>query len=235
MNKNSRLQVDAKATLSKVYDRALVLQQPIAEKNVARLRRVHPEKTPAELIKSVNSWYLGVVSTSGAGAGAAAAVPNGIVQVPVALADLATYTEASVLYTLTVMEIHGVHVEDLERRRMLVTAVMLGSSASSRILDGILGKAVPYWGKKIVNAIPLETIKQVNKVMGPRFVTKWGAKQGVLVLGKQIPFMLGATVGGAGNGLFGWFVIKAGREILGPPPETWKDEIPTYVEGEVVD
>lgn len=235
MGKDSRRQFDAKTAISKAYDRALVLQQPIAEKNVARLRRVHPEKTPAELIKDINGWYLGVVSTSGAGAGAAAVVPNGIAQVPVALADLATYMEASVLYTLTVMEIHGVHVEDLERRRMLVTAVMLGNSASTKILDGILGRTVPYWGKKIVNAIPLEAIKRVNKIMGPRFVTRWGARQGVLVLGKQIPLMLGAAVGGAGNGLFGWFVIKAGREILGPPPETWKDDILPYVEGEIVD
>lgn len=54
--------------------------------------------------------------------------------------------------------------------------------------------------------------------MGRNFVTKWGTKQGVLVLGKQVPLMLGA---------FGWFVIKSGREILGPPPSEWSSKDPS--------
>ena len=36
---------------------------------------------------------------------------------------------------------------------------------------------------------------------------------------------LGATLEGAGNGLFGWFVIKAGKEILGPAPEQWAEDV----------
>jgi hypothetical protein len=55
----------------------------------------------------------------------------------------------------------------------------------------------------------------------PRFVTKYGTKQGVLVLGKQIPFFIGVGIGAGGNHLFGWFVIKAAGKILGPPPELW--------------
>ena len=88
-------------------------------------------------------------------------------------------------------------------------------------LEPILARSVPYWGRQIVKAIPMSTINKMNKVMGPRFITKYGTKQGLVVLGIQLPFLIGSAVGGAGNGLFGWFVVKAAKRILGPPPETW--------------
>lgn len=48
-------------------------------------------------------------------------------------------------------------------------------------------------------------------------------KQGVLVLGKQVPLFIGAGIGAGGNGLFGWLIVKAARKILGPPPESWNE------------
>lgn len=211
---------DPQALVEAGLNKALDSQQPVAVANIARLRRVHPDKSPAELIV----WYVGSVSATGAGAGAAAVVPNGFVQVPAALADLLTYLEASVLYTLSVAEIHRLNLEDIERRRLLVTGVLVGNSASTQVLEKVIGRAAPYWGKKVVQAIPMATIDAANKLLGPRFITKWGTKQGILVLGKQVPLMIGAAIGGGGNGLFGWFVVKSARKILGPAPETWDAE-----------
>lgn len=37
----------------------------------------------------------------------------------------------------------------------------------------------------------METINNVNKALGPRFITKYGTREGLLVLGKQIPLGLG--------------------------------------------
>lgn len=215
---------DPKDLLKAGLNKALDSQQPVAVANVARLRRVHPDKSPAELIAYMNKWYIGSVSATGVGAGAAAVVPNGFVQVPAALADLLTYLEASVLYTLSVAEIHRVDLEDIERRRLLVTGVLAGSSASTQVLEKVIGRAAPYWGKKVVQAIPMTAIDAANKMLGPRFITKWGSKQGILVLGKQVPLMIGAAIGGGGNGLFGWFVVKSARKILGPAPESWDVE-----------
>ena len=169
----------------------------------------------------MNKIYLGAVAASGVGAGAAAAVPNGNIQIPAALAELLVFLEASVLYTLSVAEVHGLSTEDIERRRLLVMSVLLGDAAASATLEPILARSVPYWGRQIVKAIPMSTINKMNKVMGPRFITKYGTKQGLVVLGIQLPFLIGSAVGGAGNGLFGWFVVKAAKRILGPPPETW--------------
>lgn len=213
--------LDAKAVVKTALSRAVEKQYPMAAENVARLRRVHPGKSPAELIAFVDKFYLGAVTTTGAGAGAAAIVPNGWVQVPVAAAELVSFLEASVLYALSVAEIHGVHAEDAERRRLLVISVLVGDAAVKKAVEPIIGRSVPYWGKAIVNSIPMSAINRANKVLGPRFITKYGTKQGVLVLGKQMPMLIGVGIGAAGNGAFGWFVIRSARKILGPPPEEW--------------
>ena len=92
--------IDIQAAVKTGLNKALEAQYPLAVENVARLRRVNPGKSPAELISYLNAIYLSAVTTTGAGAGAAAIVPNGWVQVPVAIVDLITFLEASVLYTL---------------------------------------------------------------------------------------------------------------------------------------
>lgn len=214
---------DTQAVVKAGLTKALDLQQPLAVANVERLRRVHPDKSPAELISYLNKWYLGVVTTTGAGAGAAAIVPNGLVQVPVAFGEFLAFLEASVLHTLSVAEIHGLDVEDVERRSFLVTAVLIGNSASRVTLDPLIDRTAPYWGKKAVQSIPMSVINNANKVLGPRFVTKWGTKQGVLVLGKQVPFFIGVGIGAGGNHLFGRSIIAATQKFLGPPPESWDD------------
>lgn len=222
---------DPKMLVKAGLNTALDAQHPLAVENVARLRRLHPDKSPAELIAYLNKVYVGTVTATGTGAGVAAVVPNGWVQVPAAFADLLAFLEASVLYTLSVAEIHGVDIEDVERRRLLVTSVLVGNTAATSVLEPVIGRTAPYWGKKVVESIPLSAIKSANKILGPRFITKYGTKQGVLVLGKQVPLFIGAAIGGSGNAIFGTFVVKAARSILGPPPGRWEPQA-TLAEGD---
>ncbi|WP_106506158.1 hypothetical protein [Brachybacterium timonense] len=210
-------------TADKILTKSVNLQYPLAVSNVARLRRLNPDKSPEELIKLLNKIYIGTVAGTGAGAGAAAIVPNGWAQAAVTAADLGTFLEASVLYTLSVAEVHGLSTEDFERRKLLVLAVLVGDSAAKTTLKPLFDKTVPYWGKAIVKGIPKPAIKAANKVLGHNFVTKYGTRQGVLVLGKQIPLAIGVGVGAAGNSFFAWSGIKAARAILGPPPAAWPD------------
>lgn len=218
-----------------LLNRALEVQQPAAIAYVERLRRVHPSSTPTDLVKILNGWYLTGVTTTGAGAGAAAFVPNGWLQTGAAVLDLGSFLEASVFYTLARAEIYGLHPEDIERRRLLVLAVLVGDGTAKSILGPVFERSIPHWGKLIVNAIPMTVIDAANKVLGPRFITKYGTKQGVLVLGKQIPFGIGIAVGAVGNHAFGWAIVGAAKKILGPPPVDWNHlEQPPADETEIV-
>lgn len=129
---------------------------------------------------------------------------------------------ATVLYTLCLAEVYDLHPEDIERRELLVLTVLLGESAV-----GALGKTVErtggYWAKRIVTSIPMSAIDRANKILGPRFITKYGTKQGVLVLSKQVPLGIGAVLGAGGNHVFARLAIKSAKKIFGPAPEEWAD------------
>jgi hypothetical protein len=208
--------MDSKELVSKALTKALTFQSPVARSNFERLRRVHPDDTPTELSNRVTRYYLSAVTTSGGAMGAAGAIPGG--GIASAAFDVMAFTEASVLYALTLAEIHGIHPEDLERRRLLVQTVLIGDSAI-KILDKGADKVVPYWGKQIVNAIPMPAVHKVNKVLGPRFITKYGTKQGTLVLSKQIPLGLGIGVGAVANHVIGRTIVRTARKVFGPAPE----------------
>ena len=60
------------------------------------------------------------------------------------------------------------------------------------------GRTAPHWGGQVVKKIPIETVRAVNKVLGKNFVTKAG-RQGIVVLGKWIPYGIGALIGGTAN------------------------------------
>jgi hypothetical protein len=214
---------EPKAIFRNAFNKALELQEPLAQKYVARLRRVHPDKSPEQLIRYINKWYLATVGTSGASAGATAAVPNGVVQLPVAVAELTAYTQASVFYVLAVAETQGLHLEDIERRRLLVSSAILGATASHKIIEKAVGPIAAHWGKTLVNAFSRDAIKAINKVLGPRFLTITGSKMGVIVLGKQAPLMIGAALGATLNVAFASGVVKATKVIMGPAPKDWAE------------
>lgn len=215
--------VDVKKALESVLDKALVAQAPAARANIDRLRRLSPDASPADIVKQLNKSYLSAVTVSGGTAGASAVLPGA--GLPTSVLDAMAFTEASVFYVLSRAELQGVSSEDIERRRFMVYTVLVGDSANAA-----LGKSIPkvgnHWGKKVVEGIPMAAIKKANTVLGPRFITKYGTKQGVLVLGKQVPLGIGAAVGGGGNFLFGRATIKVADKLFGPAPTEW-DHGPT--------
>lgn len=210
--------MDAKMAVEKTFHRALVIQQPLAREQVARLRRVHSTDTPPGLIKRLDFYYLTSVTASGGAAGGAALVPG--LGVPAALVDAAAFTEASILYVLCLAEVHQLHAEDVERRQLLALTVLMGDGASS-FLKKVIDRTGGHWAAQIVNSIPMSAINKANAILGPRFITKYGTKQGVLVLSKQVPLGIGAGLGASGNHLLGRATVKAARKTFGPPPSTF--------------
>jgi hypothetical protein len=207
-----------KKLLQQGLEKALVAQLPLARKNVERLRRVHPDDSPAEMVKRLERYYLSGVTASGGASGAAGVVPGA--GIPTALTDVMVFTEATALFVLSLAEVHGLHPEDIERRKLLVYTVLLGDTAVGA-LDKMIGRTGPYWARQIVGSIPMSAINRVNRVLGPRFVTKYGTKQGVLVLSKQVPLGIGAGLGAGGNHVFGRMTIRSARKIFGDAPGEW--------------
>lgn len=100
--------------------------------------------------------------------------------------------------------------------------IMLGGSGSATITK-VAERTGQHWGRQIVAKVPVETLRQINKILGKNFVTKYGTKQGIIVLGRVAPFGIGAVIGGGANAAMATLTVRAGRRAFGPPPATWQN------------
>lgn len=205
-----------------LLDKALSIQAPLVDRHIEKLRLNRPDASPAEITKRLNAELRAATIGAGAGVGAAAAAPGVGTVAALALSggEAVGFLNATALYVLSRADVHGVPVSDVERRRTLVMAVMLGE-AGSRSVQQVAERTGQHWARYIVRGIPQARLNAINRVLGRHFVTKYGTKQGVIVLGRVIPFGIGAVIGGAANAAFSQGIIKAADRAFGKAPNTW--------------
>ncbi|HEX8864703.1 MAG TPA: hypothetical protein VF821_03515 [Lentzea sp.] len=169
--------------------------------------------------------YVSALASTGAAVGGAAAAPGVGTGIALALSagEALSSLELSTLYVLSVAEVHGVPLDEIERRRTLVLGILLGESGSKTI-GKVAERTGQHWARQLVSAVPTATLKQINKVLGKNFITKYGTKQGIIVLGRAVPFGIGAAIGGAANATVATLAVRATRRAFGPAPESWPEE-----------
>jgi hypothetical protein len=113
--------------------------------------------------------------------------------------------------------VHEVPIDELERRRTIVMGIMLGGTGSATIAK-VAERTGQRWGRQVVAKVPIETLRQINKILGRNFITKYGTKQGIIVLGRVAPLGIGAVIGGGANTALAALAARAGRRAFGPPP-----------------
>ncbi|MCX4390230.1 hypothetical protein OG777_25385 [Micromonospora peucetia] len=202
--------------------KAIDIQGPLVRKNIARARQRNPEATPAEVIRNLERMYVSALTGTGAAVGGAAAAPGVGTGVALALSAGEAFSslELSALFALSIAEVHGVPIDEIERRRTIVLGIMLGGSGSATITK-VAERTGQHWARQVVAKVPGETLKQINKILGRHFITKYGTKQGIIVLGRVAPFGIGAVIGGGANAALATLAVRAGRRAFGPPPTSW--------------
>ncbi|WP_234459986.1 hypothetical protein [Streptomyces sp. MBT51] len=207
-----------------LLDKAIDTQSPLVRKNIVRARQRNSEATPAQVIRNLERMYVGALAGTGAAVGGAAAAPGVGTGVSLALSagEALSSLELSALFALSLAEVHGVPIDEIERRRTIVLGIMLGGAGSETITK-VAGRTGQHWGRQIVAKVPAETLRQINKVLGRNFVTKYGTKQGIIVLGRVAPFGIGAAIGGGANAAVASLAVRAGRRAFGPPPGVSQD------------
>ncbi|WP_286158393.1 hypothetical protein [Streptomyces sp. CB03911] len=205
-----------------LLDKAIDMQSPLVRKNIARARQRNPEAAPEQVIRNLERMYVSALAGTGAAVGGAAAAPGVGTGVALALSagEVLSSLELSALYALSIAEVHGVPIDEIERRRTIVMGIMLGGSGSATITK-VAERTGQHWGRQVVARVPVETLRQINRILGRNFVTKYGTKQGIIVLGRVAPFGIGAVIGGGANAAIGSLAVRAGRRAFGPPPASW--------------
>ncbi|MGW5052616.1 hypothetical protein [Actinokineospora sp. NPDC004072] len=130
--------------------------------------------------------------------------------------------ELSALFVLSVAEVHGVRVDEVERRRTLVMGILLGESGTKTI-GKVAERTGQHWARQLVSKVPAATLRQINGVLGRNFITKYGIKQGVIVLSRVAPFGIGAVIGGGANATVAALAVRAARRAFGPAPDSWPE------------
>lgn len=204
-------------------ERALQVQQPAVVAHIAKVRKEKPELSPAQVIAGLDKQFLIAVAGTGAAAGGAAFVPGigTVVSLGAAAAEAVAALNASVLYALAVAEVHGVRMEDVERRRALVLAVVLGEGGT-QLMQKVTGRKT-QWADELANVLPLPKLGPLNQILVRWFVKRFARRQGALAIGRAMPLGVGAVIGAVGNLATGRGVIRATARAFGPPPASWPD------------
>lgn len=203
-------------------DSAMRVHGSMVEKYIARARQRRPDATPTEVVRALERMYRSALTGTGAAVGAVAAVPAVGTGTALALSggEVLSTLELTALFGFSLAQIHGVPLDEIERRRTLVMGIMIGGSGADTI-PKIAERTGRHWAKEILAKVPRSKLLQINKVLGRNFVTKYGTKQGIIVLGRVIPFGIGAVIGGGANLVLAETAIRASRRAFGPPPEFW--------------
>ncbi len=202
-----------------LLDKAIDVQSPLVRKNISRARRRNPEATPAQVIRALERMYVSALTGTGAAVGGTAAAPGVGTGVALALSagEALSSLELSALFALSIAEVHGIPLDEVERRRTIVMGIMLGGTGSTTIAK-VAERTGQHWGRQVVAKVPVETLRQINRILGRNFVTKYGTKQGIIVLGRVAPFGIGAVIGGGANAAIATLTVRAARRAFGPPP-----------------
>lgn len=213
--------------------RAVDIQRPLVLANLRRLQRRHPEATAAQLAAILERNYLAAVTGGGALAGATAVVPGVGTVASLGLSAVATvgFLEATALYATSLAELHGIRMTNPDKASTMVMAIMLGEEGTTLLgslsgqARGTGGGATRAWGGVLSNALPFSGFGSVRQRIQKAFLRSLLKRQGTALLGRALPFGIGAVVGGAGNLVMGRAVVANAKEAFGPLPDSIPGEL----------
>ncbi len=157
---------------------------------VARGRSTGADRTPSEAIRVLNGWYLRQQATA-AGAQAVGAGPTN------------TTPERTMVYLLALADIHGVTLDDPQRRKALLMAVVLGDEGARLAASALTGSGAT-WARRLV-ALP----RLGNPLLGQ-------------LLGRAIDTGLAA----GGESIQARAVVSQANRAFGEPPALFPGQRP---------
>lgn len=213
--------------------RAVEVQRPLVLANLRRLRRRHPHATTAQLSARLEREYLAGVTGGGAAIGATAIIPGlgTVASLSISAAATVVFLESTALYAQSVAELHGVRLQDPDRAGIMVMAIMLGEEGTA-LVEGLTSHALgtgrtpmQAWGTTLGKSVPLSVVKGMGARIQKAFLRRLLVREGGAMLGRAMPFGIGAVVGGTGNLLMGRAVVAATRRAFGPAPLAFPAEL----------
>ena len=202
-------------SFNEFFDRSFKPARRVAHAQAQRFRAKYPNLSDDALAAKLEARYLNAATSTGAAIGGAAALPGvgTLTALAAAFGETGAFIAATSVYVLTAAELRGIELTDEEQERALVLTVLAGGSASEAV-QKVMRREGGKWGKEMISKIPSSTLKSINSALSRRLIARFGAKQGATVLGKIVPFGIGAVLGGGLNRAAAKAIIEATRDTL---------------------
>ena len=219
---------------AKAISKLLSVQRPIVLAYVRSVRRRHPHATPAQMADILADHYKNLVTGGGAATGATAVIPGlGTgAALGVAAVETGAFLEGSALYAQSIAEIHNLPVEDPARANALIMGLMLGNDGKDmvkKVAAQAQGEDVPRrdaaWGAMITKQIPTQMVDMLTKQMRKAMFKRYARKSAGSLIGRILPFGIGAVVGAAVNRKMAGIVIENAQHAFGPAPAVFEAEL----------
>jgi len=214
------------------FDKLMAVQRPLVLAHLRSIRTRRPDASPEQVVRILERRYLTAVTSGGALVGASAAIPAVGTGTSLVLSGLETagFLEATALFAQSVAELHGIAVVDPERARTLVMALMLGN-AGQDLLQQLAAQAAgrgsrtAYWGEFVTRNLGGPAFATAADRIRAAFMKRFTVTQGGSVIGRLLPFGIGAAIGGTGNHLMGRRIVHSAREAFGPAPAVFPENL----------
>ena len=157
--------------------------------------------TTDERVGQLSRSYAQELGAAGALAGGVAAVPGvgTTAMVGTAVAEITWSTMRMGTLILATGAVHGFTEAEVEERRLWVLSILAYGGSAGATLSKLTGTAGAGRGPNWTAQLPGEALSRLNRRVGRTLVTKFGAQRGALLLGRVIPFGVGAVIGGTAN------------------------------------
>jgi len=209
-------------------DKAVQMQTSTIRTYVNWLRRQNPDATPAEIQKLMDKHLKNTVTGTGAGVGAAAAVPGiGLFSGAAAVAgESVLFLDLAAFYAVASAYLRGEDIDDPERRRALVLSLLMGAKGLA-IVDAMLGDdAGKIPGKSTLTKFSGPTLSNTNNVLQRIAMRSMRKSQRRAWLGKLMPLGIGAVAGTTANRKLADGVIDNVQSGLGAVPAGFATPLP---------
>lgn len=196
-------------------DRAITLQQPIAQAYVRRLSAKHSEWSRDDLLDAIDKRFVSLLTASGAAIGGTASVPGvgTIAAIALTAGEAAAFAEAAAFLGLAYAAAYRADVVDPSARRTLIYGIILGETGNT-IITKFLGQQGAQWSGLVTGRVPSFVTRSVNDKVSRWLVRHLTIRLGTRWAGRLVPFGIGAVIGGIGNATIGKRLVAAARDIF---------------------
>ena len=209
-------------------DKAVQLQTSTIRTYVEWLRRQNPDATPAEIQKMMDKHLKNTVTGTGAGVGAAAAVPGiGLFAGAAAVAgESVLFLDLAAFYAVASAYLRGEDIAAPERRRTLVLSLLMGTKGLA-IVDAMLGDdAGKIPGKSTLAKFSGPTLANTNNVLQRIAMRSMRKTLRRAWLGKLMPLGISAIAGTTANRKLADGVIDNVQSGLSAMPAAFASPLP---------